>query len=65
VSSVPSSQSTWAKPVDYLHAPGLPADAINLNVEGRRLTGPLRGFGQLWQKTYRVRLDGISITPAQ
>ena len=39
--------------------------AININVEGRRLTGPLQGFGQLWQKTYEVRLAGASITPAQ
>jgi hypothetical protein len=27
------------------------------------VSGPLQGFGQLWQKTYTVRLDGIDTTP--
>jgi hypothetical protein len=39
------------------------AGAINLNVEGRKLTGPLKGFGQMWQKTYTVRLSGAQVTP--
>jgi hypothetical protein len=65
MSSIPLPQSSWAKPVDHLHVSGVPVGAVNLNVEGRQLTGPLRGFGQLWQKTYRVSLDGIEITPAQ
>ena len=30
---------------------------MNLNVEGRRLPAPLQGFGKMWQKTYRVRLQ--------
>jgi hypothetical protein len=56
----------WAKPVDRLKISGVPAaGAINLNVEGRRLTGPIRGFGQMWQKTYRVRLEGVRVTPAE
>jgi hypothetical protein len=33
-------------------------------VEGRHVVGPLQGFGQLWQKTYRVRLTSPGITPA-
>lgn len=56
-------ESTWAKPVDTLHVDGVPVEAINLNVEGRHLTGPIRGFGQMWQKTYRVWLKGTDITP--
>jgi hypothetical protein len=43
----------------------VPSDAIDLNVTGRRLAGPLQGFGQLWQKTYRVRLDGSAAAPAE
>jgi len=54
----------WAKPVDTLKVLGAPIEAINLNVEGRRLTGPLRGFGQLWQKTYTVPLLGVATQPA-
>lgn len=56
-------ESTWAKPVDTLHVDGVPVDAINLNVEGRHLTGPIRGFGQMWQKTYRVSLKGSNVNP--
>jgi hypothetical protein len=36
-----------------------------LNVEGRRAVGPVQGFGQLWQKTYRVRLEGCRVTPVE
>jgi hypothetical protein len=32
-------------------------------VDGREVVGPLQGFGQLWQKTYRVRLSGAQMTP--
>lgn len=42
-----------------------PPDAINLNVGGKELAGPERGFGQLWRKTYRVRLQGSSATPRE
>lgn len=30
-----------------------------LNVDGRRVQGPLQGFGQLWHKTYSVRLGAV------
>jgi len=53
-------QTNWAKPAGPLHTGAVDAGAINLNVEGRTLTGPLKGFGQMWQKTYSVRLSGAS-----
>ncbi len=56
-------EGTWAKPVKKLAVEGVPAEAMNLNVAGRQLTGPLRGFGQLWQKTYRIRLSGSDDSP--
>lgn len=59
------TDSGWAKPVDRLHVGEIAADAINLNVEGRKLTGLVRGFGQLWQKTYKVRLSGAGVTPEE
>ena len=55
---------TWASPVDRLKVANVPG-AINLNVAGRELVGPLQGFGQLWQKTYWVRLAGAGVTPQQ
>ncbi len=59
----PRDAAYWAKPLAQLKVSNLPEGAINLNVEGRQLTGPLRGFGQMWQKTYRVRLVGTNVTP--
>ncbi len=43
----------------------MPADALNLNVEGRRAVGPVQGFGQLWKKAYTVRLEGTRVAPAE
>jgi len=60
---VPRNAASWAQPVDRMTAADLPADAINLNVTGRRPTSPLQGFGQMWQKTYRIRLDGTAVPP--
>ena len=51
----------WATPVDKMSVGDISADAINLNVEGRRPTSPLQGFGQMWQKTYRIRLEGVQV----
>jgi len=34
-------------------------------VDGKQLAGPLRGFGQLWQKTYSIRLSKADLTPQQ
>ncbi|MDQ3930967.1 MAG: DUF1990 domain-containing protein [Chloroflexota bacterium] len=55
----------WAEGVSTLKVSSVPQGATNLNVDGRHLTGPLRGFGQMWQKTYTVRLEGASVTPAE
>jgi len=52
-----SSHPHWAQRVDELKAPDAPPEALNLNVAGRRAVGPLQGFGQLWQKTFRIRLE--------
>jgi hypothetical protein len=52
-----SDDASWATPLRNLTLADVPAGATNLNVAGRRLVGPLQGFGQLWQKTYRIRLE--------
>src|SRR3954464_7670356 len=46
----------WAKSVSRLKVSEVPEGAINLNVSGKRLTGPIQGFGKMWQKTYQIRL---------
>jgi hypothetical protein len=55
----------WARPIDKLNVEWTVADAINRNVNGRRTAGPLQGFGQLWQKSYRLRLVGSTATPEE
>ena len=60
-----SRDAAWAAPVSRLTVSAMPSGAINLNVDGRQLTGPLKGFGQLWQKTYRVRLSGAQVSPSE
>ena len=59
------TQEGWAAQVDLLAPPDLPAEAINLNVQGRRATGPIMGFGPLWLRTYQVHLVGSTATPAE
>jgi hypothetical protein len=51
----------WAHPVDRLAttATGASMDTVT----GRHLIGPVQGFGQMWQKTFRVRLDGVDLSP--
>jgi hypothetical protein len=62
---VNTRNSAWAKPVDQLAVEEVPEGAVNLNVNGRQVVGPLQGFGQLWQKTYKVRLNNSDVTPAE
>lgn len=57
--------ASWAASEGALRVGDVPAGAINLNVAGRRLVGPIQGFGQLWQKTYRVRVADAAVTPGE
>jgi hypothetical protein len=61
----PRDAAYWAKHVTTLQLGDVPAEAINLNVTGKRVVGPIQGFGRLWQKTYRVELAGLRTTPAE
>ena len=55
--------AAWAPPVARLTVPPLPSQAINLNMAGRRVVGPVDGFGPLWQKTYRLPLRETALSP--
>src|ERR687896_9760 len=55
----------WAKNVTTLKLGEVPAEAVNLNVTGRRVVGPVQGFGKMWQKTMRVELRGAEVAPAE
>ena len=53
----------WAAKVDRLDV--VRRDGVRgTNVAGRRLTGPVQGFGKMWQKTYRLAA-GTEVSPEQ
>lgn len=60
-----SRDEAWAKHISTLKVTEIPKGATAFTVNGRRVMGPLQGFGQMWQKTYRVRLSGSDATPAE
>ncbi len=61
--TLPRDAGAWAAKVDRLEVQ--PRDGARAsNVAGRRLMGPVQGFGKMWQKTYRVDV-GSSISPTQ
>ncbi len=55
----------WAKPVQKMHVGKTSECAGGLNVEGRRPVGPIRGFGQMWEKTYEFRFPDLRRSPAE
>ncbi len=61
----PRDAGHWAKQVTRLRLGEVPPEALNLNVTGKRVVGPIQGFGKLWQKTYRVELRDVDVTPAE
>lgn len=59
-------EDPWARPITRLQTTERPNDdAFAANLEGRQVVSPLQGFGQLWQRTYRVRLTGLQVTPEE
>ena len=58
-------ENAWAPPVSRMKVVEVPTGAINLNVDGRQPVSPLQGFGQCWQKTFKVRLSGVTHSPAE
>ena len=59
----PRNADSWARKVDRLEVN--PREGVRgTNVAGRRLTGPVQGFGKMWQKSYRMKA-GAEIGPEQ
>jgi hypothetical protein len=61
----PRDADHWARYVETLQVTGQREGAGTRNVEGRRPVSPLQGFGKMWQKTFKVRLDGADVSPAE
>ncbi len=56
---------SWAQPVGRLKVTDHQVPAAGYNMEGRMMASPLQGFGQLWRKTYRIRLQPCDAQPAE
>lgn len=61
---VPRDAEYWAKQTSFI-VTNAPSGALNLNVDGKLAVSPLQGFGQMWQKTYRVRFEDSAIQPSE
>lgn len=59
----PRDAAHWAQRGTGLKVSNVPPGAVNLNVNGRNVVGPLQGFGKMWQKVYSVRISGGNVTP--
>jgi hypothetical protein len=57
----PRDKESWARPVDRLSTTAKTGGMDT--VTGKRVSGPIQGFGQMWQKTFKVRLDGVDLDP--
>jgi hypothetical protein len=62
---IPRDAAYWATQTKTFKVSNAPNGALNLNVEGRQALSPLQGFGQMWQKTYRIRLEGANVQPSE
>jgi len=63
--SPPRDAGNWPGTISTLTVNGERPGALILNLEGRRVLGPLQGFGQLWDKRYRIALQGAEVSPAE
>jgi hypothetical protein len=64
--TLPRDAGYWAAQASTMRVSGVvPGRAINLNVDGKSPVSPLQGFGQMWQKTYVIRLAGVEVEPTE
>jgi len=53
----------WAKNVDRIAISDVPAGAMKINANGRKVTSPVNGFGRLWEKKYRFQIQNSAREP--
>lgn len=59
--AAPRDAAHWAKNVERLQVSD-PQDPHGYNIQGKRVSGPMNGFGRLWQRTYTADL-GTKVSP--
>src|SRR3954469_18404232 len=57
----PGDAEGWARPVDKLSTTARTTGMDT--VTGRKVAGPVQGFGQMWQKTFSVVREGVDSDP--
>jgi len=57
----PRDEGSWAQPVERLTTTATTTSQDT--VTGKRVSGPVQGFGQLWQKTFSVRVPAEQHSP--
>jgi hypothetical protein len=57
----PRDEGAWAHPVERLSTTARTTGQDT--VTGKRVSGPVQGFGQMWQKTYSVRVPAEEHQP--
>ena len=55
----------WARPMDHHRDGRSAAGGVTVNVHGRDVVNPTHGFGQLWRRTYRIKLKGVQSSTAE
>ncbi|UCC16837.1 MAG: anti-sigma factor antagonist [Dehalococcoidales bacterium] len=55
----------WAKKITRLRVTEKPEEAMNQNVNNRRVLGPLQGFGSLWEKQYLLTVKTSTVKPGE
>jgi anti-anti-sigma regulatory factor len=63
--SDPWPATGWAHHLGRARPDSTPSEVPSQLVQGRRVEGPAKGFGQLWDKVYEVRLSGVETSPVQ
>lgn len=61
--AAPRDAAYWAKNVERLQVSD-PQDPHGYNIQGKRVAGPMNGFGRLWQRTYTADL-GTVVAPEE
>jgi len=53
----------WTRTVEQISLGDIPAEAMNVSVNGRKVTSPVLGFGRLWDKKYRFQIENNDMEP--
>ena len=59
------TDNAWAQPFSRLRVENVPKGLTDINIRGHQVVNPTHGFGQMWQKTYRIRLSGVTTSPEE